>query len=225
MLLLKQHVKSSHKRTTSGSCLLLDMKQDYRIFLQRNLQSNYKPRTGASSRKFRSELRFLLRGLSPKHTKMPRACCGYVEAGRPHLPFNFRDGNMPAMVPGIGDNLNMQDHVLKNPNIRVRFAPSPTGYLHVGGLRTALYNFLFARKQGGSFILRIEDTDRTRYVEGAVEKLIHTLQWAGLDYDEGPGKGGPFGPYVQSERLAIYREHAESLLRAGRAYRCFCTSE
>jgi len=109
--------------------------------------------------------------------------------------------------------------------VRVRFAPSPTGYLHVGGLRTALYNYLFARKHNGVFILRIEDTDRTRYIQDAVENLIATLKWAGLDYDEGPIKGGNYGPYVQSERLDIYRHHAEQLLQAGKAYRCFCTSE
>jgi len=109
--------------------------------------------------------------------------------------------------------------------VRVRFAPSPTGYLHVGGLRTALYNYLFARKNNGVFILRIEDTDRNRYVEGAVENLIATLRWAGLDYDEGPHKGGDYGPYFQSERLEIYRKYAEQLLSEGTAYRCFCASE
>jgi glutamyl-tRNA synthetase len=109
--------------------------------------------------------------------------------------------------------------------IRVRFAPSPTGYLHVGGLRTALYNYLFARKHSGVFILRIEDTDRTRYVEGAVDNLIATLKWAGLEYDEGPDKGGDYGPYVQSERLEIYRHHADQLLHEGKAYHCFCTPE
>ena len=109
--------------------------------------------------------------------------------------------------------------------VRVRFAPSPTGYLHVGGLRTALYNFLFARKHGGTFILRIEDTDRSRYVEGALENLIEVLRWAGLDYDEGPVKGGPCAPYVQSERLETYRQHIQILLNAGKAYRCFCTPE
>jgi len=107
----------------------------------------------------------------------------------------------------------------------VRFAPSPTGYLHVGGLRTALYNYLFARKHHGTFILRIEDTDRSRYVEGAVEGLIAMLRWADLEFDEGPGKSGAFGPYVQSERLATYRSHGEELLAAGHAYRCFCTPE
>jgi len=109
--------------------------------------------------------------------------------------------------------------------IRVRFAPSPTGYLHVGGLRTALYNYLFARKEGGTFILRIEDTDRTRLVEGAVENLIATLRWAGLDYDEGPEKGGSFGPYVQSERIAVYRQHALELVEEGKAYYAFDTAE
>ncbi len=111
------------------------------------------------------------------------------------------------------------------PAVRVRFAPSPTGYLHVGGLRTALYNYLFARKNGGSFILRIEDTDRARYVEGAVENLIDTLRWAGLEFDEGPGTGGTAGPYVQSERLATYRRHAEELVASGNAYWAFDTPE
>ncbi|MHB2017962.1 MAG: glutamate--tRNA ligase [Candidatus Xenobia bacterium] len=109
--------------------------------------------------------------------------------------------------------------------MRVRFAPSPTGYLHVGGLRTALYNYLWARREGGRFILRIEDTDRSRLVEGAVQNLIQTLHWAGLTYDEGPDKGGPHAPYVQSERLDLYRKHAQMLLDAGHAYYCFCTSE
>ncbi|MFN0158908.1 MAG: glutamate--tRNA ligase [Bacteroidota bacterium] len=110
-------------------------------------------------------------------------------------------------------------------HVRVRFAPSPTGYLHVGGLRTALYNYLFARKHGGTFILRIEDTDRARYVEGAVENLIHTLQWAGLEYDEGPVKGGSNGPYVQSERIAIYHQHALDLVEKEKAYYAFDTAE
>ncbi|HYQ86845.1 MAG TPA: glutamate--tRNA ligase, partial [Bacteroidota bacterium] len=113
----------------------------------------------------------------------------------------------------------------KNGKTRVRFAPSPTGYLHVGGLRTALYNYLYARQHEGVFVLRIEDTDRTRRVEGAVESLIGTLQWAGLHYDEGPDIGGAFGPYVQSERLPIYRAHVDQLLAEGNAYRCFCTPD
>ncbi len=108
---------------------------------------------------------------------------------------------------------------------RVRFAPSPTGYLHIGGLRTALYNYLFARNQNGKFILRIEDTDRKRFVEGAVENLLDTLKWVGLDYDEGPEVGGEYGPYFQSERLDIYKKYAEELIAKGKAYYAFDTPE
>ena len=110
-------------------------------------------------------------------------------------------------------------------SVRVRFAPSPTGFLHVGGLRTALYNYLFARGHGGKFLLRIEDTDRSRFIPGAVENLLATLTWAGLDYDEGPGVGGDYGPYVQSERLELYRLQAEFLLERGYAYPAFETSQ
>lgn len=112
-----------------------------------------------------------------------------------------------------------------NETPRVRFAPSPTGYLHVGGLRTALYNFLFAKNNGGKFILRIEDTDRNRYVEGAVENLINALKWCGLDYDEGPEKDGEFRPYMQSERLDIYKKYADELIEKGKAYYAFDTPE
>jgi len=110
-------------------------------------------------------------------------------------------------------------------SVRVRFAPSPTGYLHVGGLRTALYNFLFARHHQGVLVLRIEDTDQTRYVEGAAESLIQTLKLTGIEYDEGPDAGGDNGPYVQSERLEIYRKHSQQLIENGNAYYCFCTPE
>lgn len=118
-------------------------------------------------------------------------------------------------------------------DIRVRFAPSPTGYLHIGGLRTALYNELFARKHGGKMILRIEDTDQSRYVEGAVENLLHSLKWAGVEHDEGVmidnhgriSQVGGHGPYFQSERLEIYRQHIDQLLTSGDAYRCFCPAE
>ena len=109
--------------------------------------------------------------------------------------------------------------------IRVRFAPSPTGYLHVGSLRTALYNYLYAKKTGGKFILRIEDTDQTRYIEGAVENLLNTLKSIGLEYDEGPEKGGDYGPYFQSQRTAIYRKYANELIEKDAAYYCFCTPE
>ena len=110
-------------------------------------------------------------------------------------------------------------------NPRVRFAPSPTGYLHIGGLRTALYNYLFAKNQSGKLILRIEDTDRKRYVEGAVENLIDTLKWAGINFDEGPDIGGEFKPYLQSERLDIYKNLAQKLVSEHKAYYCFCTPE
>lgn len=109
--------------------------------------------------------------------------------------------------------------------VRVRYAPSPTGYLHLGGLRTALFNYLFAKNAGGDFILRIEDTDKTRQVPGSVEALIGSLRWCGVEEDEGPNKGGPYGPYIQSQRLEIYQEHALRLLDCGHAYRCFCSSD
>jgi glutamyl-tRNA synthetase len=108
---------------------------------------------------------------------------------------------------------------------RVRFAPSPTGFLHVGGLRTALYNYLFAKNKKGKFILRVEDTDRNRFVEGAIENLIATLKWVGLEFDEGPGKEGNYGPYVQSQRLDLYKNLAGELIKNKKAYYCFCTQE
>jgi glutamyl-tRNA synthetase len=94
----------------------------------------------------------------------------------------------------------------------------------VGGARSALFNYLFARRYGGDFLLRIEDTDRTRFVEGALAEIYDSLRWLGLDWDEGPVKGGPLGPYVQSERLDIYNSMADRLIKSGHAYRCFCTS-
>ena len=107
----------------------------------------------------------------------------------------------------------------------VRFAPSPTGYLHVGGHRTALYNYLFARKHGGRFILRIEDTDQSRYVEGAVENLVKSLRAMGLDWDAGPDREDAKGPYFQSRRREIYDKEVTRLLASGKAYRCFCSPE
>src|ERR671912_127028 len=115
--------------------------------------------------------------------------------------------------------------------VRVRFAPSPTGLLHIGGARTALFNWLLAhgqaRREGqvGAFLLRIEDTDRNRYVEGAEQGIVDILRWFGLEWDEGPDVGGPLGPYRQSERTDLYREHAARLLESGHAYRCFCTPQ
>ena len=98
---------------------------------------------------------------------------------------------------------------------RVRFAPSPTGPLHIGGVRTALYNYLFAKKHGGTFLLRIEDTDQTRFVPGAEEYIIEAFQWLGLKFDEGVGIGGEYGPYKQSERKPMYKPYAEQLVRDG----------
>ena len=109
--------------------------------------------------------------------------------------------------------------------VRTRFAPSPTGYMHIGNLRTALYGYLYAKKEGGKFILRLEDTDSKRYVAGAVQIIYDTLKDAGIRYDEGPDIGGDYGPYIQSERAAIYKEYAEKLVKLGGAYYCFCDKE
>jgi len=109
--------------------------------------------------------------------------------------------------------------------VRTRFAPSPTGYLHIGGLRTALYGYLFAKQRGGDFILRIEDTDTSRYVDGSVQIIYDTMRDSGIMYDEGPDIGGDYGPYIQSERKAIYTEYAKKLVEKGGAYYCFCTPE
>ncbi|HZR41152.1 MAG TPA: glutamate--tRNA ligase [Ktedonobacteraceae bacterium] len=108
---------------------------------------------------------------------------------------------------------------------RLRFAPSPTGLLHIGAFRTALFSWLFARHSGGQFILRIEDTDVARTVEGAVDDFIHGIEWLGMDYDEGPVVGGPYGPYHQLQRKAIYQHYANQLIETGHAYRCYCTPE
>ncbi len=110
-------------------------------------------------------------------------------------------------------------------DVRVRFAPSPTGYLHIGGARTALFNWLWARKHGGRMVLRIEDTDRERSTEESVRIVLDSLRWLGLDWDEGPEVGGDHGPYFQTERLALYAEYAEKLISAGAAYRCYATKE
>ncbi len=109
--------------------------------------------------------------------------------------------------------------------VRVRYAPSPTGLQHIGGIRTALFNYFFAKSMGGKFILRIEDTDRERYTEESLQDLYDTLEWLGIKWDEGPVVGGPYGPYVQSERFDIYKEYAEKLVRDGKAYYCYCSPE
>ena len=114
---------------------------------------------------------------------------------------------------------------MMNKIAKTRFAPSPTGFMHIGNLRSALYEYLIARSLGGKFILRIEDTDRERYVEGAVEVIYRTLDLCGLHHDEGPDIGGPHGPYTQSQRLTFYREYADRLLAEGKAYPCFCPAQ
>src|SRR5437667_3932818 len=108
---------------------------------------------------------------------------------------------------------------------RLRFAPSPTGFQHIGGFRTALFCWLYARHTGGQFILRVEDTDTLRTIEGTIEDLLKGMEWFGLDIDEGPVVGGPYGPYYQLQRKAIYQQYANQLLESGHAYRCYCTAE
>ena len=110
-------------------------------------------------------------------------------------------------------------------NCRLRFAPSPTGFLHIGGARTALFNWLIARQNNGKFILRIEDTDKERLVEGSVEQIMNSLKWLGMDWDEGPECGGDYGPYFQSKRLELYKKHVVALIKNGSAYYCFCSAE
>lgn len=110
-------------------------------------------------------------------------------------------------------------------SVRVRYAPSPTGLQHIGGVRTALFNYFFARSQGGTFILRVEDTDRERYHDEALQDLYDTFEWLGIEWDEGPNKDGGYGPYVQSERFDLYKRYAEQLVESGQAYYCFCSSE
>ncbi len=113
----------------------------------------------------------------------------------------------------------------ENKSIRFRFAPSPTGFLHIGNLRSALFGYLLAKSQGGQFILRIEDTDQKREVEGAIESLISICSWMGIEFDESPTTGGKYGPYIQTERLDIYKKQADILLNEGKAYRCFCSED
>ncbi|CAG8765720.1 5955_t:CDS:2, partial [Acaulospora morrowiae] len=149
--------------------------------------------------------------------------------------WSFSSGpNVPAIRTKVWSNVSYftvlgckhySRSVQPSSAVRVRFAPSPTGGLHLGGLRTALFNFLLAKRTGGTFILRIEDTDKARCIPGAVENMISTLSWAGLDYDEGPGKNMHYGSCYQSERIEIYKYYVDRLLKEGNAYRCFCSPE
>ncbi len=134
---------------------------------------------------------------------------------------------MSTAQTGMRENLLTEKRTALNNTCKpvTRFAPSPTGYMHIGNLRTALYSYLIARHGGGAFILRIEDTDRERLVEGATDVILKTLEDTGIRYDEGPGVGGEHGPYVQSERREIYKKYAEELVARGAAYYCFCTKE
>ena len=118
-----------------------------------------------------------------------------------------------------------RDIIMAEKTVRTRYAPSPTGFMHVGNLRTALYEYLVAKSQNGKFVLRIEDTDRERLVEGAVDVIYDTMKLAGLKHDEGPDIGGPYGPYRQSERLDTYRPFVEQLIESGHAYYCWCSTE
>ena len=112
-----------------------------------------------------------------------------------------------------------------NNTVRLRFAPSPTGFLHVGGARTALFNYLYAKVMKGVFILRIEDTDKERSTKKSEQEMIESLKWLGLQWDEGADSSGDYGPYRQSDRIAIYTQHVDMLLKEGKAYRCFCTEQ
>ncbi|KAK4456235.1 mitochondrial putative glutamate--tRNA ligase [Podospora aff. communis PSN243] len=148
------------------------------------------------------------------------SCSASVSDGASHSPPKLKIGNSSERRgKGVGR--------FKAPETpcRTRFAPSPTGYLHLGSLRTALFNYLLAKRTGGQFVLRIEDTDRARTVPDAEKRLFEDLKWAGLIWDEGPDVQGPYGPYRQSERLDLYSKHAKELIDEGKAYRCFCSQE
>ena len=143
----------------------------------------------------------------------------------------LRRRRIPSDVRGALDSFPARrskgeaDLGMQNETVRTRFAPSPTGFMHVGNLRTALYEYLIAKSMGGQFVLRIEDTDQERLVEGAVDVIYRTLNQVGLKHDEGPDVGGDYGPYVQSKRKDLYKPYAEQLVREGKAYYCFCTKE
>ena len=135
----------------------------------------------------------------------------------------MKEDSLPALRND--SETTLQPIAMSEKNVRVRFAPSPTGYPHIGNIRTALFNWLFARHSGGTFVVRIEDTDQSRKVEGALESIMDSLRWLGLDWDEGPDKGGDYGPYFQSQRLDLYQKHARQLLDSGHAYSCYCSAE
>ena len=144
--------------------------------------------------------------------------CGiFPSAGFP----GRKTGGTPKKMKDAKWFQEMEDRIPRG-TVRTRFAPSPTGYMHIGNLRTALYTYLIARHDNGTFILRIEDTDQGRKVEGATDVIYRTLQECHMEHDEGPDVGGPVAPYIQSERMSMYKEYADLLVEKGRAYRCFC---
>ncbi|KAL8952816.1 MAG: hypothetical protein Q9222_001288 [Ikaeria aurantiellina] len=146
----------------------------------------------------------------------------FIRSSKFHLPWHR---TFSSSCKSSASDLQELQQLPRSP-ARTRFAPSPTGYLHLGSLRTALFNYLLAKATGGQFLLRVEDTDKKRTITDAEERLYGVLRWAGLQWDEeGPDIGGPHGPYKQSERTVIYQEHAEKLLHSGHAYRCFCSAE
>ncbi|KAK2015571.1 glutamyl-tRNA synthetase [Colletotrichum eremochloae] len=162
--------------------------------------------------------------VGPIFQRSLHACCWCRSAGTPRWYSSSVKGGFQALRKKLPPLAEKRLRELPDKPARTRFAPSPTGYLHLGSLRTALFNWLIARATGGQFIIRVEDTDRTRIVDDAVERLLADLKWAELNWDEGPDIGGPHGPYEQSKRLDYYKQYTAQLLEEGKAYRCFCTA-
>lgn len=181
-----------------------------------------------------------MRAFAVSGTKSARACARAAKRSEHHHALGFRrfcgaralsttptypTRGRRATVTTTASGLNLTPPVNDDGKVRVRFAPSPTGSLHVGGARTALFNYLYAKKMGGDFVLRVEDTDQARSTRASEESMIADLKWLGLDWDEGPDIGGPCGPYRQSERGEIYKALAQKLVESGHVYPCFCTDE
>ncbi|KAK2022155.1 tRNA synthetase class I [Colletotrichum zoysiae] len=160
----------------------------------------------------------------PVFQRSLNACGRCRSVGTPRWHSSSVKGGFQALRKKLPPLADKGLRELPDKPARTRFAPSPTGYLHLGSLRTALFNWLIARATGGQFIIRVEDTDRTRIVDDAVERLLSDLKWAELNWDEGPDVGGPYGPYEQSKRLDYYKQYTAQLLDEGKAYRCFCTA-
>ncbi|KAI3795645.1 hypothetical protein L1987_38301 [Smallanthus sonchifolius] len=154
-------------------------------------------------------------------TRLLRPSLQTRKTGNSFISISF----VPKRTYSISASISGDSNGGNDRQVRVRFAPSPTGYLHVGGARTALFNYLYARSKGGKFILRIEDTDLERSTKESEEAVLRDLSWLGLAWDEGPGVGGDYGPYRQSERNDLYKQYAEKLLQCGQVYRCFCSNE